>query len=156
MTDPTPDLNRILDNATVIHLQPDDVLVFSNAGDLGAETEDLERLKAIVGDRTTVVFHGPVDIERLRDIAPCAACEERKREEDAATEQWKQEFMARHGLLSGGIIEPPEGHVPDPIVIDLRHEGVFTAEQIRNDPLARASLDEINREVATDQQGDAK
>lgn len=35
---------------------------------------------------------------------------ERKREEDAATEQWKQEFMERHGLMAladGGLVKDP-------------------------------------------------
>lgn len=62
---------------------------------------------------------------------PCATCEERKREEAADTEQFKQEFMARHGLkvaedangqqvlieekpkfATGGYVKAPEGSDP--------------------------------------------
>jgi len=67
MTD-KPDLNAILERATVIHLQPDDVLVFSNAADIMADPDNFDRLKGIFGDRRLVVFHGPMDIEVLRDI----------------------------------------------------------------------------------------
>lgn len=99
---------------------------------------------------------------------------ERKREEDTATEQWKQELMERHGLVKlaeggpvegpaplieiggidcviparrapGGVVEPPQGHKPELIVIDLSQERVITAEQIRSDPIARAVLNRLNR-----------
>jgi hypothetical protein len=121
VTDPDAVLSRTLGNAKVLHLQPDDVLVFSNAGDLGAEPEDLERIKALFGDRMIVVFHGPVEVERLRDIAPCEACEERQREEAEATEQRKQEFMARHGLTElaeGGLVKGPGRPIGDAGGID--------------------------------------
>lgn len=67
MTD-QPYLDGILDRVTVIHLQPDDVLVFSNAADIMADPGNFDRLKGIFGERPLVVFDGPVDIEVLRDI----------------------------------------------------------------------------------------
>ncbi|MEU5156771.1 hypothetical protein [Glycomyces sp. NPDC021274] len=61
------EFDRILDRATVHHLQPDDVLVFSNVGD-SVEPEDFDRIKSVMGDRWIVVFHGPVELEVLRNI----------------------------------------------------------------------------------------
>lgn len=51
---------------------------------------------------------------------PCEACAERKREEDADTEQWKREFMARHGLTElaeGGLVKGPGPDAQLPIQV---------------------------------------
>lgn len=58
----------LLEKATVIHVQPDDVFVFSNVGDIEAGNSGLDELKQMLGGRTLVFFRGPVDIELLRDI----------------------------------------------------------------------------------------
>jgi hypothetical protein len=62
------ELDKIIEKATIIHLQPDDVLVFSNMGDTMGHPEEFERLGAILGDRRTIGFAGPVEVNRLRDL----------------------------------------------------------------------------------------
>jgi hypothetical protein len=79
------DFNEALGRATVIHLQPDDVLVFSDAADIMADPANFDRLRGIVGERKFVVFNGPIELSRLRVLpgeyiayeAPCEACAER-------------------------------------------------------------------------------
>ncbi|MDR7336821.1 hypothetical protein [Glycomyces lechevalierae] len=66
---PNP-LARTLERATVVHLQPSDVVVFSNVGDVDPEQcgTAIERLKEALGGKTLVFFHGPIDITTLRDL----------------------------------------------------------------------------------------
>jgi hypothetical protein len=61
---------QLLDKATIFHLQPDDVLVFSNVGDTDPERfhSSIERLKEALGGRTLVFFHEDVDLDLLRDL----------------------------------------------------------------------------------------
>lgn len=54
------------------------------------------------GERIDRLVELMEEVHAARDGKPCGPCEERKREEDAATEKWKQEFMARHGLTEDG------------------------------------------------------
>ena len=62
-------------------------------------------------DPDTVLGRIEAKLDQLLALQqPCAACEERKREEAAATEQWKREFMERHGLTQlaeGGLVKNP-------------------------------------------------
>lgn len=65
----------VLDKATVVHLQPDDVIVISNVGDLDPEEFDFDRLRQALGGRTIAIFHGPVELDQLRDVeGGCACC----------------------------------------------------------------------------------
>lgn len=66
------DLHR--EQMKVVHLQPDDVLIFSNVGDLDPEDINLDALKTALGGRTLVFFHGPIDLDQLRDISGGCAC----------------------------------------------------------------------------------
>ena len=61
---------QILDRASVVHLQPDDVLVFSNVGDIDPAQNEaaIARLKEALGGKMIVFFHGPVDLDLLRDL----------------------------------------------------------------------------------------
>jgi hypothetical protein len=63
---------QLLNKATVHHLQPDDVIVFSNVGDTDPERfhSAIERLKEALGGRTLVFFHEDVDLDLLRDLEP--------------------------------------------------------------------------------------
>lgn len=79
-----PLVRALLNRATVVHVQPDDVLIFSNVGDLATE-EDLDGLRQALGDRTLVFFHGPIDLDQLRDISGgCACCGHHTTEEPHA------------------------------------------------------------------------
>lgn len=65
----------VLDKATVVHLQPDDVLVLSNLGDIDPEQLNLDVLERALGGRTLVLFHGPIHLGQLRDLdGGCACC----------------------------------------------------------------------------------
>ena len=62
----------LLDKATVVHLQPDDVLVFSNLGEYG--TEAVEFIKAAFPDKKVIIFAENINLDVLRDLAPCPYC----------------------------------------------------------------------------------
>lgn len=80
-----PLAQALLNRATMVHVQPDDVLIFSNVGDLDPEGDNLEEVKAALGDRTLVFFHGPIDLDQLRDISGgCACCGHHTTEEPHA------------------------------------------------------------------------
>lgn len=72
------ELDRILDNATVIHLQPDDILVISNAEDIMQDPENFHRLSGVFGDRQMVAFSGPVDGLQYKEFE-CGRCGKRNR-----------------------------------------------------------------------------
>lgn len=54
--------------AQIVHLKPDDVVVFSNVGDVDPKTFDISGLKEALGGRTLVFFPESVDIAILREI----------------------------------------------------------------------------------------
>lgn len=113
------ELSHILDKATVIHLQPDDVLVISNAEDIMQDPDNFHRLSGIFGDRKMVVFPGPVDVDSLRGL-----------------------FEETPKFATGGFIEGPA----TPIAIDLSREHIITADEAHhwtaeNSPLRRMMID---------------
>ena len=58
----------LLDKATVVHLQPDDVLVFSNIGEYGPEAAEF--IKAAFPDTKVIMFAGNINLDVLRDLVP--------------------------------------------------------------------------------------
>jgi len=58
---------QLLEKATVFHLEPDDVIVFSNIGDANPEPF-LDPLKEALGGRILVFFTDDVNIDLLRDL----------------------------------------------------------------------------------------
>lgn len=63
----------VLRRAQVIHLQPADVLVFSNVGEMG-EHDDGADIKKALGVKRVVFFEEDVNIALLRTIEQCPDC----------------------------------------------------------------------------------
>jgi len=65
-------VQRLLDKATVIHLQPDDVVLIGNVGDRAAE-KDVQRvineLDAVLPNKV-LMLHKGISLELLRDLEP--------------------------------------------------------------------------------------
>jgi len=61
---------QLLDKATVFHLQPGDVLVFSNIGDTDPERFDsaIDQLKDALDGRTLVFFRDDINLDLLSDL----------------------------------------------------------------------------------------
>lgn len=74
------DALRLLDKAQVVHLQPDDVLLIGNIGDIDIDT-DTEQAQSVVDDlkaslnvKKVFMFSEGIDIDLIRDLAPCPYC----------------------------------------------------------------------------------
>lgn len=61
---------HLLDKATVVHLQPDDVLLIGNVGTISRETAEAIRdcITAVMPDRKLLIFESGIDIELLRNL----------------------------------------------------------------------------------------
>lgn len=59
---------QLLDKATVVHLQPDDVLLFGNIGTISRESADeIQRFLAeVLPGKKTVLFEQDIDLDLLR------------------------------------------------------------------------------------------
>lgn len=62
----------LLAKATVVHLQPDDVLLISNIGEYGSEAAEF--IKAAFPDKKVIMFAEGIDLKVLRDLEPCPYC----------------------------------------------------------------------------------
>lgn len=58
---------QILDKATVVHLHPDDVLVFSNIGNIDGN-EAARTIKDLLPGKTIVMFAENINLDLLRDM----------------------------------------------------------------------------------------
>jgi hypothetical protein len=67
-------VQRLLDKATIVHLQPDDILLIGNAGPVDDTcTQALQQLQNLVSS-PLYIFERDINVELIRDLTPCPHC----------------------------------------------------------------------------------
>lgn len=64
------------DKAQVVHLQPDDVVLIGNVGDIDAEEAQIaiEGLKTALNVKKVAMFTESISVDLVRDFDPCPYC----------------------------------------------------------------------------------